>query len=390
MTDLCLDDNKRAPIPARARAKKVAFVQTQAENAGAQEIARQLARGAERNGWETRQIFFFRRTESFDGEDNVFFCARQRPSTPFGVLKLLYQLYKEIRREAPDTVVTLQHYGNLLAAPIARLAGVRLVVANQLSHAETIPGPVRAADRLLGRLGFYDHIVVNSAHTEAAYNNYPPAYSRRITRIDHGFFDKSAALDKQEARRALRLPETAELLGCATRLHPLKQVDLAIRLLSLNKEQHLALAGQGPERERLEELARALGVRERVHFLGELDTARMGAFLAALDCFVFPSAAESFGLAPVEAAQAGIPVVATDIEVLREVLSVAGEPCALFVDVRDTAAFASAARRALDDGKLRLSLVSSGRRLAQRYPLDAMIGEYLKLMNGPPHDSFDN
>ncbi len=118
---------------------------------------------------------------------------------------------------------------------------------------------------------------------------------------------------------------------------PLKQLDLAIRLLPLNERQHLVLAGQGAERANLEALARELKVFDRVHFVGELDERRMGLFLAALDCFVFPSAIETFGLAPVEAAQAGVPVVANNIEVLNEVLSVDGEPCALFVDARDTA-----------------------------------------------------
>lgn len=361
--------------------KTVAIVQTQAENAGAQEIARQLAQGFERRGWRTRQVFFFRQTGGFDAEENVLFCAQKRPSSPLALLKMLAELYREFRRAKPDVVVTLQHYGNLIAAPVARLTGARLVIANQLSAPELIPAAVGAADRLMGQVGLYDHIVVNSAQTEAAYRNYPPAYSRRLKRIDHGFFDKSAPMSKADARRRLGLPEDVEMLGCAARLHPLKQVDLAIRTLTENGAQHLALAGQGQERANLEALAHALGVAERVHFLGELDTARMGAFLAALDCFVFPSATETFGLAPVEAAQAGVPVIANDIEVLREVLAVEGAPCALFVDAADTKAFAAAVRRVLDDPALNKSLTRLGQRLTERYPLDAMIEEYLRLMD---------
>ena len=360
--------------------RTVAIVQTQAENAGAQEVARQLAHGFEKRGWRVRQVFFFRRTESFDNDDNVFFCARNRPSTPLGVLKMLGELFKEFRRERPEAVITLQHYGNVIAAPVARLSGARLVIANQLSASELIPAPVRFVDKLLGSMGVFDHIVVNSAQTETDYQSYPELYTQRLARIDHGFFDKSAAISKAEARRRLGFPQDVELLGCAARLHPLKQIDFAIRALAFDDAQHLALAGQGDDHARLVEIAEALGVASRVHFLGELNAARMGEFLAAIDCFVFPSATETFGLAAVEAAQAGAPVVANDIEVLRDVLAVDGEACALFVDARDPRALALAVRRALDDEALRGELTARGRRLADRYPLEAMINEYARLM----------
>jgi glycosyltransferase involved in cell wall biosynthesis len=364
----------------QAGQKTVAIVQTQAENAGAQEIARQLANGFEKRGWRVRQIFFFRRTESFDKDPNVYFCAKERPSGPLGLARLVGELYKEFRRETPDAVVLLQHYGNLIGAPTARLAGDSIIVANQLTPKKLVPRPVALADKIMGMVGFYDHIVVNSAQTEIDYASYPAPYAERLTRIDHGFFDKSAKIDKAEARMSLGLPEDGILLGCAARLHPTKQVDLAIRILTENRDQRLALAGQGQERENLEALASSLGVRDRVHFLGELDTEKMGAFLASLDCFVFPSAMETFGLAPVEAAQAGVPVVAHELDVLREVLAVEGEPCAIFLDARDTTRFAAAAREVISDPELRDRLTGLGRRLSERYPLDAMIEEYLRLM----------
>lgn len=360
--------------------RRVLFVQTQAENAGAQEVARQLAQGASRNGWRAGQVFFFRRTDSFDGEDNVFFCARRRPSSPLGLMKLLIALYRHFRREKPDAVVTLQHYGNLIAAPVARLAGVKLVIANQVTTPGLVPARARAADLWLGRLGFYDRIVVNSSETAAVYGAYPPSYARRVARIDHGFFDKSVAMAKAEARRALDLPPEAEIIGCAARLHEGKQLDLAIRLLTINRDQHLVLAGHGPDRARLEALARELGVARRVRFLGELDTRTMGVFLAALDAFVFPSAGETFGLAPVEAARAGVPVVVNDLPVLRDVLSVEGAPCGLFVDARDTQAFAAAARRACQDKDLAAEFSARGRKLSEKFPLDKMVDEFMRLL----------
>jgi glycosyltransferase involved in cell wall biosynthesis len=360
--------------------KTIALVQTQAETGGAQEVARQLAQGFEQRGYRVRQIFFYRRSASFDADPNSFFCASARPSSPLALARMLAALFHELRRTRPAAAITLQHYGNVIGAPVARLAGAPLILANQLSAQAVIPAPARAIDRLLGSLGLYDAIVVNSAETERDYRRWPASYRRRLTRIDHGFLDKTSPASKTEARAALGLPREALLLGCAARLAPSKQLELAVALLLFDRRWRLVLAGVGPARPRLEQQARAQGVDERLHFLGELDTTQMGLFLAALDCFVFPSAAESFGLAPVEAAQAGVPVVANDVEVLRDVLQVDGAPCALFVDAADAAAFADAVRRVLNDTAVAAALTTTGRRLAARYPLDAMVEGYVRLI----------
>jgi glycosyltransferase involved in cell wall biosynthesis len=361
-------------------APRIALIQTQAENAGAQEISRLLASDFLARGFDVRQLFFFRRTASFDADPNVEFCAFERPNGPISFLKFLLRLFTLLRSIRPDAVVTFQHYGNVIGAPIARLAGVRRVVVNQVSASAMMSRWVVAADRLLGSLNFYDRIVVNSDYTEGMFKAYPEAYRRRISRIDHGFEDKTAQIGKSEARAQFGLPENVPLLGCAARLNPLKQLDAAIAILPRLSHVHLALAGQGPDQPRLEALAREIGVAERLHFLGEIAPEKIGIFLAALDCFVFPSGAETFGLAPVEAAQVGLPVVANGISVLRDVLCVEGEPCALFVDALDSEAFANAVRRVLDEPGLAASLGAVGRRLKQRYPLSAMTDAYAQLI----------
>jgi len=113
---------------------------------------------------------------------------------------------------------------------------------------------------------------------------------------------------------------------------------------------------------------------------GEIHPDRVGDFLAALDVFVFPTAAETFGLAVVEAAEAGVPVVAADLPVLREVLAVNGQACALFADPEDTAGFAQAVSRLLGDESLRRQLTEPGRCLTRRYAVEKMIDGYDRLI----------
>ena len=364
-----------------APARRVMLVQTQAENAGAQQISRMLAADFAARGYDVRQVFFFRRTASFDQSANVEFCASERPGRPIAFLRFLIRLYAVLRESRPDVVIAFQHYGNIIAAPVARLAGVKSVIANQVSAEAMMGRAIFAADRFLGTSGVYDRIVVNSDHTAKMFEAYPPSYRKRVVRIDHGFEDKTLSLSPGQARGELGLPLDVPLLGCVARLHPLKQLDAAIRALALIEGAHLALAGQGQDLPRLEALARELGVIDRVHFLGEISPRKVGVLLAALNCFVFPSTSETFGLAPVEAAQAGVPVIANNIEVLREVLSVDDEPCAVFVEATDSAAFAAAIRHVLDDSAAAARLSAAGRRLKQRYPLSRMTDAYAGLMN---------
>lgn len=101
----------------------------------------------------------------------------------------------------------------------------------------------------------------------------------------------------------------------------------------------LILVGDGPERGVVERLAVSLGVSGQVAFLGE--QLQMGRLFAQADLFVLPSQQESFGLAALEALASGVPVVATDVGGLPEVvrhaetgwLVPAGNPPALAVAI---------------------------------------------------------
>ncbi|WP_336487907.1 glycosyltransferase family 4 protein [Methylobacterium nigriterrae] len=375
------------PSPAVHRAApagglRLLLLQTQAENAGAQEIARLLGQGLSEHGHLIRQLFFFRRTAAFDGDATACFCAEARPSGPLDLLRLLLRLRREIRRFRPDVVLCFQHYGNVIGAPMAWLAGAPRVVANQNTTAQGSPAAARFLDRWLGRLGLYGRIVAVSADAEASYRAHPRRYRERLTRIDHGVAVKRSSLDRGQARARFGLPPGVVLLGCAARLHPQKRLDVAVRMLREHPTWHLALAGQGTEGGPLAALAREWGCTDRLHLLGELGPEGVADFLASLDVFVFPSEMETFGLAAVEAAQAGLPVVANDLPVLREVLAVDGEPCAVFADSSDPDAFEQAVAGLVDAPARAAILAERGRRLAARYPVDGMVSAYDALIRG--------
>jgi glycosyltransferase involved in cell wall biosynthesis len=370
------------PVAHSARGRvRVALIQTQAEAAGAQEISRILGCGLEARGYDVHHIFFFRRTPAFDDQPNTFFCASQRPAGVASVVRMGIGLVRHLRALQPDAVLCFQHYGNIVGAAAARLAGIEAIIANRTSAKSLVPRWADGIDQLLGSTGLLKRVVVNSKDVEEEYRGHSAGYRSRLRRIDHGFAVKSTHLSRDDARRLLGLPAHVPLLGSVARLHPGKNLTAAVQLLAHGGDWHLALAGQGAERKHLAGLAESLGVSARLHFVGELTADAIGVFLRALDVFVFPTLAETFGLAAVEAAQAGVPVVANDIPVLREVLAVDGKPCALFVKADDAEAFAAAVRRVIADRELGAALAARGRRLSQRYSLDAMVQQYAALID---------
>ncbi|MCE1237811.1 MAG: glycosyltransferase family 4 protein [Hyphomicrobiales bacterium] len=359
--------------------RRVLFVQTQVENAGAQEISRLVATGLAERGHDVRHLFFYARTAGAVDVDAET-CAPRRPSGPLSLLRLFAEGVRRIRSFDPDVVFTFQHWGNALGAPLVRAAGGAPVVANQVTAPELVPLVARLLDRCWGRIGLYRLITVNSKETADYFDGHPAAYRRRLVSVPYGCECKTSRHDRAGARAALGLPVEGAIIGCAARLHAAKRLDAAIRILPMLPETRLALAGQGAEADALAELAETLGVADRVHFLGELQPTAIGDLLAALDVFVFPSALETFGLAALEAATAGTPVVAADLPTLRDVLSVDGRPGALFVDPTDTAGFAETVRRVLADRALAEELGDAGRALARRHSLDAMIDAYADLV----------
>ena len=359
--------------------KRILFVQTQAENAGAQEISRLLGEELIKRGHDVHHLFFYRKTDGFDGRENTTICYQERPSGPFQMLKLLIKLVSEIKAVKPDVVFTFQHFGNTVGAPAAKLAGVPHIVANQVSAREIIPPVVRYIDLLFGLTGLYNAITVNSYDLLKDYSVFPKRYTDKTVLIPHGFEEKTSTLSKAKARVKFNIPKGVPLLGTVSRLNEAKQIDCAIRLLTDKPDWHLLIAGQGPDEQRLQQISKELQVSERTHFVGEVDQKDVGDILKALDLFVFTSRAETFGLAAVEAGQAGVPVISNDLAVLREILNVDGKATALFVDVTNQQAFAKVVGNIFKDKSTYAYLRRNGRLLKNKYSLDDMVDVYEKL-----------
>ena len=160
------------------------------------------------------------------------------------------------------------------------------------------------------------------------------------------------------------------------RLVPQKGFDVLIDALSSRSlaSLELVIAGEGPERAALERLASRMGVASRVRLVGAVDRRRLTELLAGAEVFAFPSRAEPFGIALLEAMAAGVPAVATRaggvVEFARDMRN------ALLVPPDDREALAAAIDRIRSDDSLRARLAAAGLETARSFSWRSIAPQY--------------
>ncbi len=182
---------------------------------------------------------------------------------------------------------------------------------------------------------------------------------------------------RAEVRRDLEVQDDRALVLAAGALVPRKGYDSLLRSISkLQERPVLCIAGGGPDRVALQALAAELGVEDCVRFLGRRSD--IPNLLAAADLFAMPSHAEGLGIAALEAMAVGLPLLASAVGGLKD-LVVDGET-GLLLPHGDVDAWATALERTLADPEARKSMGQAGRRRVQESFLPVqMVDGYEKL-----------
>ena len=182
---------------------------------------------------------------------------------------------------------------------------------------------------------------------------------------------EATARRSDELREALGLNSGSTIFSLG-RLVPRKGFDLALRAVAAVAREFpdlsYVIAGDGPERQRLESLANDLGLTGRVHFLGNVDELTKWAAYDACDLFVMPNRLlgghdwEGFGIVFLEAALSGRPSIAGRTGGASD--AVVDEVTGLLVDPESVTELPHALRRLLKDSQLRAQLGRAGRERA--------------------------
>ncbi|WCL82286.1 N-acetyl-alpha-D-glucosaminyl L-malate synthase BshA [Saprospira sp. CCB-QB6] len=132
-------------------------------------------------------------------------------------------------------------------------------------------------------------------------------------------FDRFKRSNKEHFRKAIA-PHGEKILIHISNFRKVKRVEDVIKIFAQVRAElpaKLLLVGDGPERQKLEQLCRELGLCADIRFLGKQDAVEE--LLAVSDLFIMPSASESFGLSALEAMACEVPVISTNVGGLPEV-----------------------------------------------------------------------
>ena len=249
---------------------------------------------------------------------------------------LLARLLRSLRA---DVVHTHLVHADVYGGVAAKLRGERLVSTKHNDDPFRL-GPFRHVERGLARVS--DRIVTITESLRRFTVDQVGIPAAKVETIHYGL---DGLPDAWGDNPPDDVPAGARVLLAVARLTRQKGIDVAVRALpSLPDDTVLVVLGEGPERPALETLARELGVEGRVFLPGRVPD--VAAWLRRATLLVHPARWEGFGLGVLEAMLAGLPVVASDVSSLPE-LVVDGET-GILVRPDDPAALAAGIGRALD------------------------------------------
>ncbi len=293
-------------------------------------------------------------------------------------LSLVWRIRRLLREIQPDIVHTHLVHADLFGYLAAKAAGVQRVISSRHNDdAFRYRGNWRWIHRRLWRM--IDAGIAISAAIKAFASEIEGAPPEKITVVHYGIphnwlSDEVIEASRHRFRRELGLAEDAQLLGMVCRLVEQKGIPYAMealrRIQADQPEAHLVIVGDGEKAAELKRLAGMLNIGERVHWLGwRSDAAEL---MTAFDLLLLPSLWEGFGLVLLEAMSRRLPVIASRVSAIPEVVS-HGET-GILVPARDVDALAEAINNLLDDRALRKHMGLLGAaRVEEHFSLERMV-----------------
>ena len=289
----------------------------------------------------------------------------------------LWRLKTTVQTLSPDLVQTWIFAANSYGRVAARWAGVPHLIASERCADHCKVWHELVIDRLLARRT--DRIIVNSQGVKDFYvaKGIPAEKTSVIANAAPDVAVK--AVDRQAWRAELGLPPSAKVIVTVGRLWPQKRMKDLIWALELlygaRNDVYLQIIGDGPRRRYLERFRDRTSARDRVTFLGHRDN--VPDYLYAADCFWLGSGYEGQSNALMEAMQAGLPVVVTDIPGNRDLVE--HGKSGMLVRVGDSAAFAQHTHQILNDESMAQKLGSAAReRIEQEFSVEVMVARYVQ------------
>jgi glycosyltransferase involved in cell wall biosynthesis len=381
-------------MSSREKKFSILFVGSQMEVAGAQRVLLSQARWFSEHGNHVQAVFFY---------DKQGLAKKWQRENAFPVISLnswrygafpilnffrllggLLRLFRLMRRDV-DVVESFTPHSNVLAMPLAWLAGAPVRIATHHGYIEGSSGLLARVHGWLMNSRLTSKVVAVSSQVRDYAIDRENILAEKLQVIENGIealeVSKIGAPERAALRKELGVATDDVLLLTVGRLTVQKGHTVLLKAIAKIPNDSpsvvFAFAGEGKQREILKSEATALGISDRIRFLGvRKDIAQL---LLASDIFVQPSLWEGLSLAMLEALLSGIPVLATKVEGVVDVIE--NEQHGILVSPDDADALAEGVSRLIGDKKLRTRLGRAGQSHAERhYSIDKMCGQYEELM----------
>ncbi len=316
--------------------KKILYVITKSNWGGAQRYVYDLSTSLDQGAFDVEVVVggngILKEKLEMAGVTVTSLDSMQRDVDIKKELRSAKELFKIFRKSKPDIVHLNSSKAGGLGAIAARLAGVKDIVftahawafnENRGTMSKAFIGLLHWATVMLS----HRTIAVSESVKEQVIHM--PFMKGKIEVIHLGM-DAFEMKTREEARTALgidgHLSSDSTVIGMISELHPVKGVPYAIDAIALLREEYphlmLCIIGEGEQRALIEKQIVKRRLESQVHLAGFVDDAK--AYLKAFDIFVLPSLSEAFGYTLIEAGLANVPVIATSVGGIPEVVDEAG------------------------------------------------------------------
>lgn len=321
------------------------------------------------------------------GVEPVYIEDLQRNIDPRGDALAARKVLQLIREFQPHILHTHTAKAGAIGRTAARLAGhqgPKVVVHTFHGHVlrgyfnPAVTATFRQVERALARSTDALIAVSPEVRDDLVQFGIAPAEKIVVVRLGLDLDERTAAPpgSREQIRSSLEVGQSQFLVGWLGRMTEVKRVEdllLAFALLCAGgTDAVLALVGDGPLRAQMEETARKLGVEYRCRFIGYRDA--VGPLYAAFDAVALTSANEGTPVTLIEALAARVPVVATDVGGVADVVQ--NEIGGFLVPAGDSGAIAERLARLADDSELRRRLGEQGGAFVrERYSVSRLVDD---------------
>jgi glycosyltransferase involved in cell wall biosynthesis len=370
----------------------ILFLGTQMAVGGAQKLLLEQARWFHERGHKVTVVFFYdkenfhKKWQDVSAFPIVNLNAFQKGAGIFvnaiALLKGLSEFWKLLRREKISVIETFTHDSNILALPLAWMARIPVRIATHHGVIDGFPRWREIVHAWIINNNIAQNIVVVSGMTRQRALE-EGIKAGRIVVIRNGITPiPLEGVNRSEVKKEAGMQDGDLVILSVGRLVYQKGHEYLIAAMPIVLNEFpnakVGICGDGLLRADLEAQIQLLGLSDSIKLLGKWDS--VSKFLVSADVFVLPSRSrEGLSIALLEAMSVGLPIIATNVEGMDEVI-LEGEN-GLLVPIKNPDALAQAILQLLRDPQMRKRMGDvSKQRLHDLYTIDRMCERYLALM----------